>query len=140
MPDSPEFDEAAVQLADDPSSSASFPAEEGESSAAETKGKKVAEVGGTGGANPQGADVIPVESAASKSVDQDDESEEDEDDEGEDDEDDDEDEEDEEPRLKYARLTPHLGAVYRNGDATSAFMVAGDKMVGTGQLELPRLG
>ena len=45
------------------------------------------------------------------------------------DEDDDDDEEDEEPRLKYARLTSHLGAVYRNADATSTFMVAGDKMV-----------
>lgn len=40
-----------------------------------------------------------------------------------------EDEEDEEPKLKYARLTSHLGAVYRNADATSTFMVAGDKMV-----------
>lgn len=40
-----------------------------------------------------------------------------------------EEEEDEEPRLKYARLTQHLGPVYRNGDATSAFLVAGDKMV-----------
>lgn len=38
-------------------------------------------------------------------------------------------EEDEEPKLKYARLTPHLGAVYRNGDATSSFLVAGDKMI-----------
>ena len=38
-------------------------------------------------------------------------------------------EEDEEPKLKYARLTQHLGAVYRNGDATSAFLVAGDKMI-----------
>lgn len=46
-----------------------------------------------------------------------------------DDDDDDEDDEDEEPRLKYARLTPHLAAVYRNGDATSALLVAGDKMV-----------
>ena len=46
-----------------------------------------------------------------------------------DDDDDDEDEEDEEPRLKYARLTQYLGGVYRNGDATSAFLVAGDKMV-----------
>jgi hypothetical protein len=44
-------------------------------------------------------------------------------------EEDDEDEEEEEPKLKYARLTSHLGAVYRNADATSAFMVAGDKMV-----------
>ncbi len=41
-----------------------------------------------------------------------------------------EDEEDEEPRLKYVSLTRHLGSLYRNGDATSAFMVAGDKMVG----------
>ena len=42
---------------------------------------------------------------------------------------DDDEDEDEEPRLKYARLTQHLGPVYRNGDATSAFLVAGDKMV-----------
>lgn len=39
------------------------------------------------------------------------------------------DEDDEEPRLKYAYLTKHLGSVYRNGDATSSFLVAGDKMV-----------
>ena len=37
--------------------------------------------------------------------------------------------EDDEPKLKYARMTGHLGSVYRNGDATSAFFVAGDKMV-----------
>lgn len=36
---------------------------------------------------------------------------------------------DDEPRLKYAYLTKHLGSVYRNGDATSTFLVAGDKMV-----------
>jgi hypothetical protein len=50
-----------------------------------------------------------------------------------DDDDDDGDEEeedaDEEPKLKYTRLTSNLGSVYRNGDATSSFMVAGDKMV-----------
>ncbi|KAK4141019.1 uncharacterized protein C8A04DRAFT_14425 [Dichotomopilus funicola] len=46
-----------------------------------------------------------------------------------DEEDDDEEEEDDEPKLKYARLTPHLGPLYRNGDATSSFLVAGDKMV-----------
>ncbi|KAF3360742.1 hypothetical protein VdG1_01055 [Verticillium dahliae VDG1] len=57
-----------------------------------------------------------------------DEDEDEEEDEDEDDEED-EDEEDEEPRLKYARLTQHLGPVYRNGDATSAFLVAGDKMI-----------
>lgn len=40
-----------------------------------------------------------------------------------------EDEEDEEPRLKYASLTKELKPVYRNGDATSTFLVAGDRMV-----------
>ncbi|KAJ5727492.1 Tetratricopeptide-like helical [Penicillium malachiteum] len=39
------------------------------------------------------------------------------------------DDEDEEPKLKYAYLTKHLGSVYRNGDATSTFLVAGDKMI-----------
>ena len=43
--------------------------------------------------------------------------------------DEEEEEEEEEPRLKYISLTKNLGPVYRNGDATSAFMVAGDKMV-----------
>lgn len=41
----------------------------------------------------------------------------------------DEEDEGEEPRLGYVSLTKSLGAVYRNGDATSAFLVAGDKMV-----------
>lgn len=41
-----------------------------------------------------------------------------------------EEEEDEEPRLKYASVTKHMKPVYRNGDATSAFLVGGDKMVG----------
>lgn len=41
----------------------------------------------------------------------------------------DEDDEVDEPKLKYARMTGHLAPVYRNGDATSAFLVAGDKMV-----------
>ena len=46
--------------------------------------------------------------------------------------DDEEDEDvDEEPKLKYSRLTSSLLPVYRNGDATSSFMVAGDKMVWT---------
>ncbi|KAI6080660.1 hypothetical protein F4821DRAFT_251017 [Hypoxylon rubiginosum] len=60
------------------------------------------------------------------------EEEEDEEDDASEDDDDDEDEEDEEddePKLKYARLTQHMSAVYRNGDATSAFLVAGDKMI-----------
>jgi hypothetical protein len=49
-------------------------------------------------------------------------------------EDEEEEEEDEEPRLKYASLTKSQGSVYRNGDATSAFLVAGDKMVQRGTL------
>ena len=47
----------------------------------------------------------------------------------EDEDEDDEDEEDEEPKLKYAKLTGSLTSVYRNGDSTSASIVAGDKMV-----------
>ncbi|KAL4873523.1 hypothetical protein BDV12DRAFT_160205 [Aspergillus spectabilis] len=39
------------------------------------------------------------------------------------------DDEDDEPHLKYAYLTKQLGGVYRNGDATSTFLAAGDKMV-----------
>lgn len=41
----------------------------------------------------------------------------------------DEAEEEDEPKLKYARMTGNIPQVYRNGDATSAFLVAGDKMV-----------
>lgn len=49
-----------------------------------------------------------------------------EDDDGDDEDDDDE---DEQPRLKYAYLTSHLAGLYRHGDATSAFLAGGDKMV-----------
>lgn len=42
---------------------------------------------------------------------------------------DDDDEEEDEPKLKYARMTSQLAPVYRNGDATSCFLVGGDKMV-----------
>lgn len=41
----------------------------------------------------------------------------------------DDDDDVEEPQLKYLYLTKNLGAVYRNGDATSSFLTAGDKMV-----------
>lgn len=51
--------------------------------------------------------------------------------------DDEEDGEEEEPKLKYTRLTGSLASVYRGGDATSAFMVAGDKMVCAELNELP---
>ena len=52
--------------------------------------------------------------------------------EGDDEEEEEEAEEDEEdePRLNYTSLTKYLRTLYRNGDATSAFLVAGDKMVG----------
>lgn len=43
--------------------------------------------------------------------------------------DEDEEEEEEEPRLKYANLTRNLTPLYRNGDATSTFLVSGDKMI-----------
>ncbi|KAI9771443.1 MAG: Vacuolar protein sorting-associated protein 41 [Geoglossum simile] len=48
---------------------------------------------------------------------------------GDEDDEDEEVEDDEEPRLKYVRLTGSLGGVYRNGDATSSILVAGDKMI-----------
>ncbi|KAL5113611.1 Vacuolar protein sorting-associated protein 41 [Pleosporales sp. CAS-2024a] len=51
------------------------------------------------------------------------------DDDDDDDDDADADAEDEEPRLKYSRLTSSLLPLYRNGDATSTFVVAGDKMI-----------
>jgi hypothetical protein len=50
--------------------------------------------------------------------------------EGEEDEDEDEDDDHEdEPKLKYHRLTANLSSVYRGGDATSSFIVSGDKMI-----------
>ena len=51
-------------------------------------------------------------------------------------EDEDDDEEEEEPRLNYATLTRNQGPLYRNGDAVSAFLVGGDKMVGLSDCRL----
>ncbi|KAF2481490.1 hypothetical protein BDY17DRAFT_301433 [Neohortaea acidophila] len=45
------------------------------------------------------------------------------------DEEEEEDDEEDEPKLKYAKLTGSLTNVYRNGDSTSAFTIAGDKLV-----------
>ncbi|KAJ8125830.1 hypothetical protein O1611_g7808 [Lasiodiplodia mahajangana] len=78
--------------------------------------------GGNGGDEEEGE-------AEAENEDEDDDNDEDEDEEEEEEEEDEEDEEDDEPRLKYARLTQHLLPVYRNGDSTSAFLVAGDKMI-----------
>lgn len=94
---------------------------------------------GASGSSPQAAesaiggaagDAQPEEATESAEDDDEDGDKEEDDDEEEDDEEDDDedDEESEEPRLKYTRLTQHLGAVYKNGDATSSFLVAGDKM------------
>ncbi|KAH1339619.1 hypothetical protein KXV68_005541 [Aspergillus fumigatus] len=47
----------------------------------------------------------------------------------EEDDDDDDDDDEDEPQLKYLYLTKNLYAVYRNGDATSSFFTAGDKMI-----------
>ncbi|KAL7270376.1 Vacuolar protein sorting-associated protein 41 [Rhizina undulata] len=47
----------------------------------------------------------------------------------EEDEEDAEEEEEEEPRLKYSRLTRSLAGVYRNGDAVSASLVFGERMI-----------
>jgi hypothetical protein len=77
-----------------------------------------------GGAKAEEGSKVAVGESSGDEDGSDDDEEEDEDDDNEEEED-----EDEEPKLKYARLTQHLGPVYRNGDATSAFLVAGDKMV-----------
>jgi hypothetical protein len=78
-----------------------------------------------------GATREPTIRATDESSGDDDDDEEEIDDEGdeESEEEDDEEGDDDEPRLKYARLTQHLGTVYRNGDSTSTFLVAGDKMI-----------
>ena len=44
-------------------------------------------------------------------------------------EEDQDDDQDEEPKLKYTRLTPSLGSMYRSGDSTSSFLVSGDKLI-----------
>lgn len=82
---------------------------------------------GTG--QPGGANDGASEAAETEEPDSDEDEEEEDDDDDDDEEDDDDDEEDEEPRLKYARLTQNLAGVYKNADATSSFLVAGDKMV-----------
>lgn len=44
-------------------------------------------------------------------------------------EDEDEEDEEDEPKLKYTKLTGNVAGIYRSNDSTSAFIVAGDKMV-----------
>ncbi|KAI1126992.1 hypothetical protein F5Y10DRAFT_201926 [Nemania abortiva] len=83
-----------------------------------------------GVSNGGGEDKTEAEAEDDDEDDEEDEDEDEDDDEEEvEEEDDEEEEEDDEPRLKYARLTQHLLPVYRNGDSTSAFLVAGDKMI-----------
>lgn len=83
-----------------------------------------------GTAEQYGEAVSERDEHVTKSVDESDDDEHESEEESEDEEDDDE------PKLKYARMTGNLGAVYRNGDATSTFLVAGDKMVNILSLEL----
>lgn len=83
--------------------------------------------GSRGGAEPEQSTEDDGQSEEGDSEEE--EEEESEESEEDDEDEDDDDDEDEEPRLKYARLTQHLGGVYKNADATSSFLVAGDKMV-----------
>lgn len=85
--------------------------------------------GESGAAGGEGDAALANSEGEEEASDDDEDADEEEEDEEEEEEDDDDDD-DEEPRLKYARLTQHLGAVYRNADATSSFLVAGDKLVG----------
>ena len=107
----------------------------GEGENPDSKNKSVGEdTKGESGAEPSG-ERRPAETSKraerndSAETEEDEEEEDEDEGEDEDEDEDDEDEEDDEPTLKYARLTQHLRQVYRNGDATSSFLVAGDKMV-----------
>jgi len=82
----------------------------------------------SGGGGPDGESATS-DGHGNDGADDDDDDDEEDDDDDEEEEDDDDDGDDDEPKLKYARLTQHLSTVYRNGDATSSFIVAGDKMV-----------
>jgi hypothetical protein len=42
---------------------------------------------------------------------------------------DEEDGPEDEPKLKYHRLTDSITSIYKGGDATSSFLVSGDKLV-----------
>jgi len=81
----------------------------------------------------QGDKNVPIDEESSRDdtdiVDDEDETVDSDDAEADEDDEDDDEGEEEEPKLKYARLTRNLVPVYRNGDATSSFLVAGDKMV-----------
>lgn len=83
------------------------------------------------GGNDGTSEAAETEEPDSDEDEEEEDEEEDDDDDNDDgdDEEEDEDDEDEEPRLKYARLTQNLAGVYKNADATSSFLVAGDKMV-----------
>ncbi|CAK7213873.1 Vacuolar protein sorting-associated protein 41 [Sporothrix curviconia] len=93
-------------------------------SSSKGKGKAVAEE-----AEEEGDDDGDDDNDEGGDEEEEDEEDDEDEEEEEDDDDDDDDDEDEEPRLKYARLTHNLGGLYRNGDATSAFLVSGDKMI-----------
>ncbi|KAI1771052.1 hypothetical protein F4818DRAFT_220496 [Hypoxylon cercidicola] len=103
----------------------------GDPNADQAPGSSTASPGDTQDVTKHGEDGRNKEdhNASIEEEDQDEDEDEESGEDDDDDDDDEEDEEDDEPKLKYARLTQHMSAVYRNGDATSAFMVAGDKMI-----------
>lgn len=92
-------------------------------------GKPSAKVEGKGDEDDDEKEDEEEEDGDDEDEDEEEEEEDEDDDDNEEEEEEEEEEDDEEPLLKSTRLTQHLGAVYRNGDATSACLVAGDKMV-----------
>ena len=122
----PESSESAQPVKDDGSDDG---AHESETETVDKEGKVEVKDTKSQGSNDGKASEDGDQDETEEEEEEDDEDSDDED-EDEDEDEDDEEDEDEEPKLKYARLTQHLNGVYRNGDATSAFLVAGDKMVG----------
>ncbi|KAM6478974.1 vacuolar membrane protein Vps41-like protein [Trichoderma sp. SZMC 28011] len=92
-------------------------------------GKPSAKVEGKGDEDDDEKEDEEEEDGDDEDEDEEEEEEDEDDDDNEEEEEEEEEEDDEEPLLKSTRLTQHLGAVYRNGDATSACLVAGDKMI-----------
>lgn len=104
--------------------------EDGErSNEVESKDVEITDADADADNNKEAEEPEEEEEEEEEEEDEEEEDEDEEDEEEDDEEEEEEEEEDEEPLLKSVRLTQHLGAVYRNGDATSACLVAGDKMV-----------
>ncbi|KAM3530351.1 hypothetical protein NHJ13051_001389 [Beauveria bassiana] len=133
---------ATAQQADDEPNSTSSPADDAGAQSASSSlpsnqddaidGKAEAEAAGKNSDNlvAERSDRAEQDNAQDDEEDANDEDDDDDvEEDGDDEEEEDDEDEDEEPSLKLSRLTSHLNPVYRNGDATSAFLVAGDKMI-----------